>query len=89
MSYFLSGIFLCLSCAWCIRRQQQRKRTLPCNILLLLSLLMLAPSSADGIAALFLCYLFQVQQIIWSTPFDSMVPYWVEIRLPDFSNISH
>ena len=127
MAYYLSGLFLCLCCAWRVRRQQQGKRLLLCNILLILSLLMYTPfilqalssplpvhaffaaqyitplaaalpllfysrkhpvkwSAATLIcgigAAIFLCYLFYVQQIIISTPYDSPVPFWVEIWLP-------
>ena len=43
MSYYLIGLFLSLSCAWRVRRQQLGKRLLPCNILVLLCALMYAP----------------------------------------------
>lgn len=133
MAYYLIGLFICLCCAWRARRQQQGKRLLLCNILLILSLLMYAPfilralssplpmhaffaaqyitplvaalpllfysskhpvkwSAATLIcgigAAIFLCYLFYVQQIIISTPYDAPVPFWVEIWLPDLSGFS-
>lgn len=39
-------------------------------------------------AAIFLCYLFYVQQIIISTPYDVPVPFWVEIWLPDLTGFS-
>ncbi len=133
MAYYLIGLFLCLCCAWRVRQQQQGKRLLLCNILLILSLLMYTPfilrslnsplpmhaffaaqyitplaaalpllfysrkhpvkwSAATLIcgigAAIFLCYLFYVQQIIISTPYDAPVPFWVEIWLPDLSGFS-
>ena len=40
------------------------------------------------VAALFLCYLLCVQQIIISTPYDAPVPFWVEIWLPDLAGFS-
>lgn len=40
------------------------------------------------VAALFLCYLLCVQQIIISTPYDAPVPFWVEIWLPDLTGFS-
>lgn len=133
MAYYLIGLFLCLCCAWRVRRQQQGKRLLLCNILLILSLLMYTPFILAALssplpmhaffaaqyitplaaalpllfysrkhpvkwyaaalicgigAAIFLCYLFYVQQIIISTPYDAPVPFWVEIWLPDLSGFS-
>ena len=40
------------------------------------------------VAALFLCYLLCVQQIIISTPYGAPVPFWVEIWLPDLAGFS-
>lgn len=133
MTYYLTGLLLCLSCAWRVRRQQCGKRLLLCNILVILSALMYMPfilralssplpmhaffaaqyitplvaalpllfySSKHPVkwyaatlicgigAAIFLCYLFYVQQIIISTPYDAPVPFWVEIWLPDLSGFS-
>ena len=133
MTYYLTGLLLCLSCVWRVRRQQCGKRLLPCNILVILSALMYMPfilralssplplhaffvaqyaspllaalpllfysrkhpvkwSAATLIcgigAAIFLCYLFYVQQIIISTPYDAPVPFWVEIWLPDLTGFS-
>ena len=133
MTYYLIGLLLCLSCAWRVRRQQQGKRLLPCNIMLILSLLMYVPFILRSlnsplpmhaffvaldispllavlpllfyskkhpvmwahatficgiVAALFLCYLFYVQQIIISTPYGAPVPFWVEIWLPDLTGFS-
>lgn len=133
MAYYLIGLFLCLCCAWRARRQQQGKRLLLCNILLILSLLVYAPFILQALssplpmhaffaaqyitplvaalpllfysskhpvkwyaatlicgigAAIFLCYLFYVQLIIISAPYDAPVPFWVEIWLPDLSGFS-
>ena len=133
MTYYLIGLLLCLSCAWRVRRQQQEKRLLPCNILVMLSILMYVPFILRALnsplpmhaffvaldvspllaalpllfysrkhpvkwavatlicgigAALFVCYLFYVQQVILSTPYNTPVPFWVEIWLPDLSGFS-
>jgi hypothetical protein len=133
MAYYLIGLFLCICCAWRVRRQQRGKRLLLCNILVILSLLMYVPFILRSlnsplpmhaffvaldispllaalpllfyskkhpvtwslatficgiVAALFLCYLFCVMQIIWSTPYNAPVPFWVEIWLPDLTGFS-
>lgn len=48
----------------------------------------LATFTCGIVAALFLCYLFYVQQIIISTPYGAPVPFWVEIWLPDLTGFS-
>lgn len=133
MTYYLTGLLLCLSCAWRVRRQQCGKRLLLCNILVILSALMYMPFILRAlsspipmhaffvaqyaspllaalplllysrkrpvtwafvtiicgiVASLFLCYLLYVQQIIFSTPYDAPVPFWVEIWLPDLTGFS-
>ena len=133
MLFYLIGLLLSFSCAWRVRWQQQGKRLLLCNILVILSALMYAPFILQAlsspipmhsffvaqyaspllaalpllfysrkypvtwafvtficgiVAALFLCYLLCVQQIIISTPYDAPIPFWVEIWLPDLAGFS-
>ena len=72
MSYYLIGLFLSLSCAWRVHRQQREKRLLLCNILVILSALMYAPFILQALSSPIPMHSFFVAQ--YASPLLAALP---------------